>query len=388
MNYEKKILDLLVDKYENSKSFIGDNKRGQSFSISLSKAFPSYIDHSDYEAFSEINEAIRFLERHAYVVGKKKGSVYDKLILNTEDMEAIYGYLHRKPKSIRNANLRKVLMKYRDQHPILMAYCDEQLQRLDQNKSVLWLGEGTINDLEQLLLGVSEALRIEEETYLRDFSVRVYGDSKVFEKLVNKIVGLLYAYGDFSDQHRILGELNLVKNPSYIHIKGALRLVIQEQSLDLSRLNGDLALSAALLEQVQEMELIGNRVLTVENLTSFHTMPCEDRLIIYLGGFHNSVSRKFLKKLYEQNPKAIYEHFGDIDAGGFYILEHLKKMTGIPFQAYRMDISTLEEYADRTKPLTQEDKKRLKRFSEGPYCEVAAYMLKNNCKLEQEAIQD
>jgi len=407
MNYETTILNLLVDKYEKSKSFIEDNKVIQSFSINLNKIFPSYSDHSNYETFSEINEAVRFLERAHYIMSKKKGSVFEKVMLNTIVIDSIYDYLKRKPKSVRITAIRNLLMKYKNQHPILAVYCEEQLQRLDKNKSVLWLGDKPIKELEVLLLAVSEALKIEEETYLRDFSVRVFGDSKIFEKIADKVIGLLYAYGDFSERNRILDQLNLVKNPTYIHIKGAVSVEFKgqseeqssdqsnvnscnegnEQSIDLTYLIGDLALSASLLDQVSGIRLTANQVMTVENLTSFHTMPCHGRLVIYLGGFHNTVSRKFLKKLHEQNPEASYKHFGDIDAGGFYILEHLKKMTGIPFRPYRMDIPTLQHYADKTKPLSVEDNKRLNRFIEGPYSEVAKYMIENNCKLEQEAIE-
>lgn len=67
--------------------------------------------------------------------------------------------------------------------------------------------------------------------------------------------------------------------------------------------------------------------------TSFHDYSAEDDFVVYLGGFHNKVKRDFLLYLYQWNPEKEYRHFGDIDAGGFYILEHLKKETGIPFRS-------------------------------------------------------
>ena len=143
--------------------------------------------------------------------------------------------------------------------------------------------------------------------------------------------------------------------------------------------------------------LKGNGVVTVENLTSFHDYPDKEDFVIYLGGFHNRTKRKFLKALYGQNPNKQYRHFGDIDAGGFYILEHLKMHTGIPFKSLYMNVDVLEKYHAQTKTLTQNDRKRIenllnkleemhiKNELSEDYREVLAYVLENNCKLEQES---
>ena len=41
-NYEKVILNDLLDRYERSKSFTGDNKVNQQFTVKLAKLFPKY----------------------------------------------------------------------------------------------------------------------------------------------------------------------------------------------------------------------------------------------------------------------------------------------------------------------------------------------------------
>ncbi|MFQ9071772.1 MAG: hypothetical protein ACLR43_02715 [Faecalibacillus faecis] len=50
-----------------------------------------------------------------------------------------------------------------------------------------------------------------------------------------------------------------------------------------------------------------------------------------------------------------------------------------------MNIEMLKKYKDYTKPLTQNDRKRLLSFKENQN-ELIDYMLKNNVKLEQEII--
>lgn len=61
MNYEKNILETLIDKYEKSKSFIRENKVSQSFSIKLETQFPKYADDAEYDIFLQINEVIQNL---------------------------------------------------------------------------------------------------------------------------------------------------------------------------------------------------------------------------------------------------------------------------------------------------------------------------------------
>lgn len=84
--------------------------------------------------------------------------------------------------------------------------------------------------------------------------------------------------------------------------------------------------------------------------------------------------------------------YPDLDAGGFYILEHLKRKTGIPFQMFQMDIETLKKYEDYAKPLTENDKKRLMQLEkmELPDEErkLITYMLQKGIKLEQECISE
>ena len=94
-----------------------------------------------------------------------------------------------------------------------------------------------------------------------------------------------------------------------------------------------------------------------------------------------------LKMVYETIPDAKYFHFGDIDAGGFSILQDLRKKTGIPFMSYHMDLGTLKQYRQYGKCLTETDRKRLEKIGEKKeFDEVIGFMLKENIKLEQECI--
>ena len=275
----------------------------------------------------------------------------------------------------------------------LEAYAQSQLERIAQNKNVEYYDESDaeFQDFADLLLLARSALDHEEEVFVRDFSMRLFGDSKRVEQLRPKVQGLLFQYGNFDERETVLAECGVIATPTYVSVKGNLRLTLGAQQLDLSALCGDISFSTATLSDITSVRVMGRRVVTVENLTSFHDYQAGEDTVIYLGGFHNAVKRRFLEQLYRENPAAEYCHFGDLDAGGFYILSHLRRKTKIPFRPLYMDAETLKKYRQFTKPLSTNDRKRLQLLLEMPEFsgtdgDVIRYMLEHDCKLEQEAV--
>ena len=384
--YEKEIINKLLDKYEKSKSFTGENKVNQSFSVKVSSLFTKYRDHSNYEVFQGVNEAVDILVRKSFVIAKvNSANVYNNIVLNVGALEEIYNYTGRTPKKEINKSVMELLENYKERNEVLDRYCEAQLERINSNRPIQWFNDD-LTDLENILISVDALLKLDKETFMRDFSVRVFKDSKVFEGIYSKVINLLYEYGDFPEKEQVLGNLNIIKNPTYINFKGAGSITIKGQRIDLTGISSDIAISSIILSDIDKIEVVGKAVITIENLTSFHTFKNKDMFAIYLGGYHNSLRREFIKKMYQQNPKVDYFHFGDIDAGGFYILEHLKQQTGVAFKPYKMDIETLQAYSKYTKQLTESDRDRLLKLMNSQYGNVIEYMLQNNCKLEQEAI--
>jgi len=384
--YERVIIDKLLDKYEKSKSFTGNNKVNQKFSVRVSSLFFKYTDHSDYEVFHSVNEAIEILVRKQFIMAKtNSANVYDNLVLNLDELDQVYKYNGRIPKNDLNNSVLQLMDNYKGRNEILNRYCETQCERISLNKSVQFFNDD-LNELENILIAVDELLKIDTEIFVRDFSVRIFKGSKVFEGLSSKVVNLLYEYGDFPEKEHVLGNLNIIRNPTYVNFKGTGSITIKGQRIDLTNLSSDIAISSAMLSDIDRIDVTAKAVITIENLTSFHTFHTKDIFVIYLGGYHNSVRREFIKKIDQQNPKTIFYHFGDIDAGGFYILEHLRKRTGVDFQPYKMDIETLKKYSKYTKKLTDNDRERLSRLVETRHNMVIKFMLENNCKLEQEAI--
>ncbi len=384
--YEKQILNVLLDKYENSKSFIGTNQVNQSFTCKIDQLFPKYKDDSEYDLFCAVNESIDLLAAEGFVTTKKpRNGVVQSVTLVVEAVEKIYEYLGRTPKSDTVSDLKRLLNHYKDDNDILYSYCNHQLERLAANKSVEFFDDD-LDVYETILKVISKITDIKCETFERDFSIQVLGDSKAFEKVRSKVLSLLYEYGDFPDRDTLLADLNIVKNPGHVYFKGKGKITVCGQEIDFSAMIGDMAISSEMLKNVDDITVLGDVVVTIENLTTFNAFKCENSFAIYLGGYHNTSRRNFIKKVYVQNPDKQYLHFGDIDAGGFYILQNLRNKTGIAFVPYCMDVKTLKANLQYTKKLTENDKKRLTALAATEFGEIVEFMLENNCKLEQEAM--
>ena len=160
--------------------------------------------------------------------------------------------------------------------------------------------------------------------------------------------------------------------------------------IDLDRLRFEYSLSDEMIKNLEIINSNVTKVITVENLTSFYSLNDKDAVIIYLAGYHNHTKQALLMKIYSRYPDAEYLHFGDIDAGGFWIYHILKEKTNIPFVPYRMNVSELIENRSSLKKLSDNDTKRLnKMLSDNRFDifkDTIEYMLNNNVKLEQELL--
>lgn len=148
-------------------------------------------------------------------------------------------------------------------------------------------------------------------------------------------------------------------------------------------------MDARCIERIDCIKLGTTKFMTIENRTSYLRYSAFDEVIFYLGGYANRFQRDFIKKVYEDNPDVEYLHFGDIDAGGFWIHYNLCEITGVEFKIFCMSEHELsmKQYEHCLHPLTDNDIVRLQELKEVElYADTIQYMLQNNVKLEQEII--
>ncbi len=147
-----------------------------------------------------------------------------------------------------------------------------------------------------------------------------------------------------------------------------------------------MALSTDYLDRVIRICPKESRVLTIENLTSFHRFTQRGFFCIYLAGYHSVRISDYLKKIDRPEEKE-WLHFGDIDPDGYMILRNLRNKTGLDFRPYQMDEEILGVYEKNSKRLEEQDKVKANTLiDEDFYPNVLQYMLEHDMKLEQEVI--
>lgn len=397
VQYERKVLNYLLDAYENSLLSTGENKRTIQIEFRFTKtSIPSYFDESSCE-YESIHVLMKLLESRNLIriiwKDNKQDYLIQKVRLMTDHIEEAYQYANRKPKRGLEEENIVLLQKYLDaEAPVTAAFIRYLLERLQNHQSVKeYIALENMKETEKFLQACVLVEQNREPCYIREFSIMHFHDSKYFKQLESRIAKV---FRQFSEEYaqidtgELLAEYGIYRTPNYVYFKGDAAILIGKEIVDLSLLKQGIGISGEDLSEIRFSDLSRiKKVITIENLTSFFRYWEEGSLFIYLGGYHNRVRRALLKMIHETIPNVKYYHFGDIDAGGFSILLDLRKKTGIPFLSYHMDLDTLKRYMQYGKCLTESDRKRLEKLGkEKEFCEVITFMLEENIKLEQECI--
>lgn len=396
--YDRVIVSKLLDTYESSSLSRGENERTVHVEVRFTKAFlPAYFDESSGE-YEKIHLMMQQLEDRKLIQilwkDDKKGHVILKVRLNVEEVDRAYAYVKRAPKADRVTDNIAMLegMRKQTDTPVCKTFIEYLLARLRTNKPVKEFIQ--LDDLEEtrkLLLAVQAVENNKKQLYLREFSIVTFQDSKIFEQMVGKVHRIFCRFDNeqkSKDLAEWLSEHNIYQTPNFVYLKGEAGIRIREEEMHVSVFKQGLGVSGA---DIDEIEIIKTaqieKVVTIENLTTYFRWNEPDSLMIYLGGYHNAIRRNLLKKVYAAFPEASYYHFGDIDAGGFEIYRDLCEKTGIPFQMYYMNLDIMRRYEKYAKTLTDHDRKRLEAMKgQEDLQELIAYMLEHNVKLEQECI--
>ena len=388
-------LNMLLDMYENSVTYKGQNIKNQSFAIKPEKIFYDYNgDYTDQDEVNQFNREMQSLMEFEFVLlDYERGiPVISKIKLNTNSINEIYSVLKREDITEKRKREIEMYMQYMGIHYIMDAFCKKQIERLNDYKDAKYTSDIAINILKLLKYVLENNSDIME----RELSVAVLGDTKLFEKSYkSRICSIIEEYGELDlsaldkkeKEKVILEEYQVFSNPSYIFFKGNVDIhYIDGSSISVTPDNPIAILSEA-IAQIEMIKVNSNRIVTVENLTSYNRMNDNKSTFIYLSGYHNTAKQRFLKKIAENNSGVSWFHFGDIDPDGYFILKNLVEKTGISFVPLYMDVKQLINYRQYCKPLEKNDMVKANSLLKVHfYDEVMEFMLANNCKLEQEII--
>jgi len=395
-DYQKNILELLLDKYERSKQYSEANEGNRAIMIKPTEVYKDYdSDFADIDVEHDFERDVLEMVERQMVTIRSKGKSILKIVLVVDSIQDIYELLKREPqKDI----VQKQLALYRSwmgRNKLIDKYCGHQIDLLQLGKKAKYELDIAAN-----LLRLLEFVCDNREMILeRELSIAVFGDTKVFEKEYRaKLIYILKNYGEYEDIlveeedekeaiQAILEELNVYANPKYVYFKGNANIIFTDgTSYKLSE-KLPIALPMDKFAQINSFVISDTKIMTVENLASYNRIHPEDCFCVYLAGYHNSAKQTLVKVINAQNPNKRWFHFGDIDPDGFMILENLKKKTGVEFKPIHMGIQELQKYGKYVKALQPNDiTKAQTLIDKGLFVEEMQYMLCNNVKLEQEVI--
>lgn len=394
--YRRFLLNKLIDSYEKSKLFRGENQVNVHIDFKFSKhSLADYFDELKYELKDEINEVCKNLssEQLIQILWKKfeTNNVIDRIRLNINNKDEVYRILKRKNKKDLEQNMKAILIPYLNNDTWLSEFSKTLINRLEDGKSIKRYFDLSQPDYAKTILDtIVKILSQKEEIAKRMFSISLFNNSKYFEEIESKITMIMKEFGPYSEDVDVLAEENIMNNPGYVFLKGSGIFKLNQATIDLNELQGEIGLSTQLLKHFSIKNLNVRRVLTIENLTSFHLFQPKNELVIYLGGFHNTIRRRFLSNIYSSNKNIPFYHWGDIDLGGFRILNHLRNKTRIPFKPYRMDLETLKHFKRYAMKIDGSYQNKLKNSLNKPeykeFQDVIQFMIDKNIRLEQEIL--
>lgn len=396
MEYSKDIISRLLDIYERRNGYAKRPEELRSIQFEVSKEYPIYKDRYDNEKYRDINTAIEKNVTAGLIIAEKdQTGRYSKIKLNNARVDDCYTLLKRTSIPDKCEKVLSILEKADCAGDFLIGrvvsdFC-EQIKAYKKLPYDLGYDARRVGEVLQVLATVT---KLTSETYIRNFSTALFKDSKRFQREYRSTIeSILFDYtDDVVEKDDILGYYNLYENPTYVLIKGNARICFEESAIELSEMPGGIALSNGSLAGIHKISVKTDKVITVENLTTYHDCDEPDAVYIYLGGYHNTSKQKLLELIYEKNGDKEYYHEGDLDVYGFLILDNLISKTQIPFKPLLMDVETIERFyrAGLYKTLTARDRKMIDSKKDGQlsaYKDVLEYMLEYNCKVEQESIK-
>lgn len=386
--YYYDLLEKLISKYERRFLSFSDNVRKITIKFN-EKELNDYVSSESYKYRSLIENAVDELVSEKIIdVYYERGKVIDYISLNRNNIDKAYKELN---KDNILASWNKYLLSIRNGKSELSQAIYSKINSLYNERRGIKLYFNDYKSIEKIIHCIDEIENNKCDILLRDFSTKVFNDSKYLENnlsTIRKYYNLIDLDND-SDEV-FLEKKHIYKNPISVAIKGDAVIKVNNQIINLKEFGSPLHLYKCAIDNISFLEISSNKVVTIENKTTFFDYT-EEGLIIYLAGFPNSMKIDLLKKIAIDLPNTNFYHFGDIDLGGFRIYNYLCEQTGIDFDTKYMDINTLIKYKSKLTRIKDDSYfqnlaslKQLKYVSK--YSDVVNYMIENRVVLEQEIL--
>lgn len=259
-----------------------------------------------------------------------------------------------------------------------------KVRKLEPNSVQNWLDAIQVIDLARYTAADAISVPIREASY------RYFKDSKRIEKLVGPVDVLLCGSIEAAprDPASVWEELGLFREEHPALLAGNVIVTRERVSACL-----DTPYAGLPAATVQGLKSVPRQVMTIENLTTFHSeakrLCNEEVLLIYTAGMPSHAWRAMYSRLLQEIPKTtpIY-HWGDVDEGGFRIAAALAReasAAGHTLQPWKMHPDDIPVKVRRT--ATPYVLERIQHFAdEAGWSELGKAVAEAGFTVEQEGL--
>ncbi len=367
----------------------GRRSRAAALTINLLKDYRSLRSFQAKEAFETTLRAAR-ASGAISLVWDEQGEEGFIQRADVADARLLARFLGETPAKDRVAAAKELLLHLRDRYPVL----NDVIQRWGELRKVRGLGPDSIQDWfdADMVIGHVHLLAADQKGYvpIREASARIFKDSKRIEKLTGALDVLLAGAVDaeLRDPVEVWRELGLSREEQPVRMAGKVEIVRSRVTALL-----DAAYAAFPAPAVLGVASVPEMVLTIENLTTFHSEAihrCEEKvLLIYTAGMPSPAWREMYRRLLRGLPESTQVfHWGDVDEGGFRIASVLSKdarSVGQTLHPWRMHPDNIP--LDQRRPASVGSLERMRRFAEAAgWADIGSAIEKAGFTVEQEGI--
>ncbi|MCG9969170.1 DUF2220 domain-containing protein [Pelotomaculum terephthalicicum JT] len=413
MNEAKLILNLLLDKYEQSAHFSEPGRSNRRVLIKTTgNGLPEY-DYQNVHIRDAFNAAIRDLMGKEVVFAEwlpgRKQLVVKELWLNLERLQTAYILAERQPLQ-NQINEYCSLLKAsaeRVNTPWIKRYLATQAKRLSSANRLSGLYKKGCAHVTNVLDAFERIDLLDDSGMtMRAFSIACYHDSKYFEKNIrDDFLAIAREYcpplaellidQELSDREQ-LACLGIYARPEIYEFAGPLSMETEDGICDctpLSRYGCAVTSTAALGIRELHMDNV-HRIMFIENKTNYdeyiEKARRNDELVVFHGGFLSPQKKKLLLQIVSScPPHTEYLFWADIDMGGFKMFAQLKSLAPelIPWKMGAMEV---KRYAALGLKRNSRYMKELESFLALPYgalfADAIKALLHYNITIEQEVM--
>lgn len=400
MNYEALILNRLLDKYENRTP--DSNRRVRIVFIKNEVDIP---DMEDTYSYSEFRESMLKLKDKGFIdiEWERKDYILKSVSLNLESTDAVYRYLNRRTHT---SKITSILNKIKAAlNEISLDWIRNFLETEQNNICSKGKISGIWNKDENIVYSFIEALEGIDKlrgnsVSMRAFSVKIYHDSKRFEREIKQLVIPVIKrfepnLTDIEDitEREVLAQVGIIMMPEVFEFCGNIKINFLNGKVDFSPITKTACISSECVSEIQSIEIFDtDKIIFIENKTNFSEYCLNTKnkreLIVYHGGFYSPQRGEFFHKLCEATNLPIY-FWGDIDYGGFKMYMRLKNNIIPNLLPLNMDLASFNRY--KSKGLSKNDEyiaklgllKNNKEYHE--FFNVIDAMITEKTTVEQEA---